>query len=407
MRLFAMTCVAAACAGGCLDADPELATRASELSVCGNNVFEPGELCVDPPAPLIATGAPVSTVITADLDGNGWPDVIAATPSAIWYRYGGPGGFGATFWVSTPGASYTDVAAGDFDADGDLDVAATNVSGSELVAWRNPGGQAAFSLWARIGVGGAPTRVLAQRLNADARTDLVVLTTNTEVVVLRASAAPWFGPFAPKNVYTIDTHDIALADCDLDGTIDLIATPPSAGPSSHQVHAFRNNGTGVFGLPVTSPLPMNDSVLGALEPFAIAAGKFDANNRFDLAITASHSRLVSLFGLPNCQFLMNYTPASMDTTWAWTLDRLRSADLDNDGHADLLAPHGVVGGAGDQFYSLMFGDGTAHFPTRHVEQFAPAEALPRDFAVLDADGDGIRDILIASDTGVVFQHRTP
>jgi hypothetical protein len=77
---------------------------------CGNGAFDATELCVaNPGATVITTGEQVVTVLAVDVNADAIRDVVAATASRIWIRYGTATGFGSQVFFFTAGASYTDV----------------------------------------------------------------------------------------------------------------------------------------------------------------------------------------------------------------------------------------------------------------------------------------------------------
>ncbi|HLL22444.1 MAG TPA: hypothetical protein VK427_09950, partial [Kofleriaceae bacterium] len=109
----------------------------------------------------------------------------------------------------------------------------------------------------------------------------------------------------------------------------------------------------------------------------------------------------------NCTFTPKFTADTMLTTFAWARSHLRTVDWNGDGNVDIGAPHGVLGGDGDEAYTLVFGDGSGKFPLGYSEQFDPDDVIPKDLAFWDMSGDGRLDVLIAGENGVVLQRRIP
>ena len=370
---------------------------------CGNGLFDATELCVsNPGAMVLATGAQVRTVLGADVNADSHRDIVAVTAGHVWVRYGTATGFGTWMSLSTAGADYRDVVAGDFDADGDLDLAAADAGTDRVIVWRNTGG-AFFPVWQLIPVGDEPIRILGARLDGDARMDVVVLSAaDDEVAVLRATAAP----FAAPVTYDVgDAGDIALPDCDGDGRRDLIYVNGTG--TGTTLRARRNLMNAVLGGPIVSALPLFDQVFGYLTPFVLAAGDFDNDGIGDAVVSASWSRLASATSDGDCTFTPTYTPATMDFTWAWVRTRLRVFDWNADGDLDVGAPHGLLGGAGNEVYSIAYGDGTGGFPSYAIESHPPDTVIPQDLAFFDATADGRIDVLVAGDTGVYLERRIP
>jgi hypothetical protein len=370
---------------------------------CGNGIFDATELCVsNPGAMILPTGAQVQTVLGADVNADGLRDVVAVTATRVWVRYRTATGFGNIMFLTTAGADYRDVIAGDFDADGDLDLAAADAGTDRVIVWRNNGG-AFFPVWQMIPVGDEPIRILGARLDADARMDLVVLSVaDDEAAVLRATAAPFAAPVA----YAVgDAGDIALPDCDGDGRRDLVYVNGTG--TATTLRARRNLHNAMLGGPIVSALPLFDQTFGFLTPFVLAAGDFDNDGVGDAVVSASWSRLAPATSDGDCTFTPTYTPATMNFTWAWVRSRLRVFDWNADGDLDLGAPHGLFGDGAPEVYSIAWGDGTGRFPSYHIESHPSDTVIPRDLAFFDATADGRVDVLIAGGTGVYLERRIP
>lgn len=380
---------------------PVLDTVYNGLS-CGNGSFDASELCVSNPGGVaIATPGPVVTVLAVNVDGDAFTDIVAATAHRIWVRRGLGGGLGAQTSFGAA-ANLTDVVAGDFDADGLPDLAATDAGTNQVRVWHNNGGLV-FVPWAQIDVAADPIRILAARLDGDARSDLVVLSFGTgQVQVLRATGAPFGFPVA----YAVgDAEDLALGDCSGDGRPDLLyanGVGNAARLRARQVDPFGN-----FGAPISSVLPLVDGAFGPLDSFAIAAGDFDGDGDADAAVSASFARLAPMIDVGGCNFAPAFNANTMPLTWAWTRARLRTVRWTNDATLDLAAPHGDPLAVGAQVYSIVPGTGAGTFQPYLSEPHPAGTVVPRDLAFTDVDGDGRLDVLVAAATGVVVERRVP
>lgn len=143
----------------------------------GNGILEPSEVCVASPVALWTPGDQVVAVIAVDVNADGIRDVAALTPSEGLARLGTAAGIGASIALPFAGAfDLTDNAAGDFNADGHVDLIVADRAGDRLIVRTNGGGGVfGGEILLPLGTGSAPTRVLTAHMNADGRADVVAL----------------------------------------------------------------------------------------------------------------------------------------------------------------------------------------------------------------------------------------
>lgn len=183
--------------------------------------------------PLSSVAYPVGVepygLALGDLDGDGRLDLAVAnrldgTISVL--LADGPGTFGP---ASTHDArpDPRSVVIGDFDGDGVADVAATSYKDDELTILRNLGDGAEFTavfLVPGIGV----YALAAGDLDADGSVDLVAVNRDSaEAVIIRhlSSGIPSFGAL-PVDAGPLD---LALADLNGDGALDVVVVATAAG----------------------------------------------------------------------------------------------------------------------------------------------------------------------------------
>lgn len=110
-------------------------------AACGNGFVDLNEVCVANPVALWTPASAVVAVIAVDLNADGIRDVAALTPSEALVRFGTAVGFGASTPLSFAGAfDLTDIAAGDFNADGHVDLVVSDRGGDRLIVRPNAGG---------------------------------------------------------------------------------------------------------------------------------------------------------------------------------------------------------------------------------------------------------------------------
>jgi hypothetical protein len=136
------------------------------------------------PLPLISSG--ISCVVAADVNGDGKPDLILDNGLTV-VTNNGSGGF-ATSGTYPGGASAFAVAAADVNGDGWPDLISVNQGNNTLVTLTN-NGLGSFGSYATSSVGGGPESLAVADVNGDGRLDLVSGDWNAGTLTVLTNAA--------------------------------------------------------------------------------------------------------------------------------------------------------------------------------------------------------------------------
>jgi hypothetical protein len=287
------------------------------------------------------------------------------------------------------------VVTGDFNGDGLIDVAASNqLNGTVSVFLSNGNGtfaQATNSPMAVIQSGLDVGPIVAGDFNADGRLDLAVQVFGT-IIILTGAGDGTFSIGAPVSIPSgYYAGYFAVADLNQDGYLDLAVTTGS----NNSVVALLENGDGAFHVASGAP-----AVVGRT-PSSIAVGDFNGDGIPDLATTAYYDFDVSILlgngdgtftQASNSPIPVGIIPASITV-----------ADFNGDGRADLAVANGgtntlslFLGNGGWTFtpgntgtigyapQSVAFGD----FNGDGVADLATANGDDRDASILLGIGDG-------------------
>jgi len=283
-----------------------------------------------------------SNLVVADVNGDGKPDLVVAnandqTVSVRFADPARPGFFQPAIVLATPGRSPLDVAVGDFNGDGLMDVVvAASGANSVLVFTQTAAGT--FNAPVAYAVGGDPQAVTVADLDGNGRADIAVATSaNTVSVLLQTSA----GVFAPAVDYATGVQPVAIKAADLngDGKLDLLTANYGAAtsPGTQGLSVLLQGAAGTFAAPV--------NYTTAYRPTALAIGDLNGDGRPDVAVACE--------GLPGdpgavSVFLQSATTAgvllpAVNYGGVYGPMGVAIADIDGDGHPDLvLADGGIV-----------------------------------------------------------------
>jgi len=372
-----------------------------------------------------------SFVTAADVDGNGLPDLVgASTGEDVVVLATNSGAWAFAMPLAFPaGDRPTHVVATDLNGDQRVDLAvAARDSDSLSILLQSEAGIAAgspkFDAPIAYGVAGlGPTRVIASDVNRDGHADLLV--SHEDGVSLAENSGA--GSFTAKLVHPVSTLDIHVLDIDRDGYPDLLLPEPFINavtllrnnreggflpPQSFATELLRGvltdadvDGDGESELIVERPetgelavlwqgernlAPALDEVQFPYQwpPHSLTTADFNADGLPDLAAVNGGRTSASVF-LALGGGTVTPTPGEFLIPGANHASFVTAADVDDDGHADLL-----IADRGAHLLHLLLGDGTGEFVAA-TESYEVG--VGSNFAAAaDVDGDGRTDILSAN-----------
>jgi len=330
-------------------------TEGSAVTVAPNRAFFPGE-----------TVFSMATTQVTDLGGTHAPK------SSQWqFTTGAIGGTGqfAVRPVKAGDTAPQCAAVGDFDGDGNLDMAVGGYAKPDIVYFGD-------------GAGGFPRStvvdsasdyagvVVAGDLNSDGALDLVIGHVSGTTRAYLNNRSGGFGSAVWSSSSVTNLRDVILGDFDNDGDLDLIVSGGGSGSET----LYRNTGNGIFS-------SAGSLYTGVAETFA--TGDFDGDGDLDLATGSSYNNQIFL---NDGNFTLSY--AGLFGTAPNSTYSLVVSDYDGDGDLDIAA------GNYSQPSVVYFNNGAG--------AFANPMGLGRASSGLvtaDAEGDGDLDIISWNYTG--------
>ncbi len=272
------------------------------------------------------------------------------------------------------------VAAADLDGDGDQDLAVANVGPDNVTILRNNGvGNFVQPATSPEATGLTPNQVVAADFDGDGDQDLATANgSSNNVTILRNNGTGnFFQPASSPEAVGDTPQSLAAADFDGDGDQDL-AVPNE---DSNHVTILRNNGAGNFFQPAAGPEPAGAS------PQSVAAADLDGDGDPDLAIANEDSDDVTvLLHVGAGNFVQDRIPAAVGDA----PHSVAAADLDGDGDQDLAFAH-----PNSDNVTVLKNNGSAAFGQPATSPEAAGDG-PVSVAAADFDGDGDRDLAVAN-----------
>jgi hypothetical protein len=344
-------------------------------------------------ASRFAVGNTPGSVEIGDMNNDGKPDLIVANERSdnVTILLGdGKGAFAPAPGSPFPaGHSPNDVALGDFNRDGRLDVAFANHQEKYLTVLLGdgrgglaPAARSPFAVEVRPHTHGVATG----DFDGDGNLDLVTESWGTDQVeVLFGDGTGGFR--MPGTFYKVGKHPyqrLRVADLNGDGKSDIITT----NLEGDDVTILLADGRGTFRQPPGSPFPCGDS------PFNLAVGDVNGDGKPDLAIVNSPSSTSDRRGRDGLTILLGDGAGGFSMLAGSPFatgripNRVAIGDVDGDGVNDV-----AVSSPDENNITLCMMKRPGGVAAKHTIRMS---GRPKGLAMRDLDGDGKADIVVTN-----------
>jgi len=228
------------------------------------------------------------------------------------------------------------IAYGDFDRDGDIDVVIPSLSANEVIPYLN-NGSGTLSAGTAVTVGTKPVAVLAADINRDGKLDLVVSNWDADTVGTLIGVGD--GTFGAMTSVAVGDKPAGLAALDInkDGDLDIVV----ANYGADNVQLLSNSGLGILTAGAT-----NATGTG---PTSVVAGDWDRDGDQDIAVTNFGSGTVTVLATA-----LGLLGADESITVGTNPFGIVVGDFNADGKPDL-----AVANYGDNDVSVSLNGGTS------------------------------------------------
>ncbi len=371
--------------------------------------------------PIIPTP---NSVVVADVNGDGAPDLLVATTAdqggaqnpgyadVILNTPGSLGTFHPGVHYSTTGTNPSSIQAVDLTGGGVLDLVIANFGSGSVSVFAHGATAGTFNSAVDVPTGGQPNQVVSCDPHAAVACDLTgngkpalvladMSSSGNAIVLLADPANP--GKFlAPMNLRTgLTTPSVAVADLNGDGAPDIVAaTSDSSGDNGAVMIFYQDPGKrGTFSAPVSFP--------AGAQPQSVKIADVNGDGLPDLIVAnfgpgsdGQGSAGVSVL-LQDPAHPGSFLPPVTYTTPGSSID-VAVADVNGDHKPDLVVANLQPGATGS--VSVLLQD-PAHPGAFLAATNYAALGQPLSVVIADLNGDGLPDIAIADgpSAGVLLQ----
>ena len=364
----------------------------------------------------------VSAVAVADVNGDGRPDLLIATPKR-WNKENSPGG--VTVMLGNGDGTYqkpqafvaggydTDaIAVADVNGDGKLDIVVANFSKND----RPPGGTFTGGVGVLLGNGDGTFQpaqsyssggyyanaIAIADINGDGKPDLIVVNecltaancpsgTSGGVSVLIGKGDGTFQAAQRYSSGSSGAFDLRVRDLNGDGNPDVVVVNACDECANGEIGILLGNGDGSFQEAIT----YNS---GGEGPISFDLSDIDGDGKIDMVVSNACFEQCTGEGAGDLAVFLGNGDGTFRTPNIYQSNQysgyLALADVNGDGKPDLLLASERV----DMLVMLGQGDGTFLAPN----SYEAGDGGPFYFAVFDVNGDGRPDIVSTSECATAF-----
>ena len=273
----------------------------------------------------------VSGLHVTDLDADGAPDVLVASPQnseIAWYQNGKPRGkFANRTVISGDVRLLKSVTAGDLDQDGDADAVSASSLDNKVAWYENTDGYGTFSEQKVMeDKAGSPYSAYADKLDDDDDLDVVFASNGGGLIAWCKNND---GSFSGQNKISSNVagaRSVHAADLDSDGDQDALSASSSFG-GTNKIAWYRNTVGGFASQNIISK-----KVKGAR---AVIGVDLDQDGDYDVVSASSGDGKIAWY--ENTDGYGTFSEQKVITDQMSGAQTVSAADVDGDGDLDLIA----------------------------------------------------------------------